>query len=109
MPVLPFIAGLAVGVAVVKLYRDERFRANLRETGQRLRQGGGVAEEKLRHAAISGLDALSGSSARLRERLSKAEISLRTEAEEAEKKDAPDVKQPVKNNARRTGGRKKPA
>jgi hypothetical protein len=105
MPVLPFIAGLAVGVAAVKLYRNERFRANLRETGQRLRQSGEIAEGKLRHAAISGLDALSGSSARLRERLEdKAEISLRAETEEAEKKDAQDVK-----NARRAGGRKKPA
>jgi hypothetical protein len=69
MPIFPFIAGLAAGVVAVRLYKNEQLRAGLQSAGQTLRQKGVLAEDRLRHAAASGLSALADSSARLRDRL----------------------------------------
>lgn len=66
---LPFFAGLAVGVIALRLYQNERLRAEIKGAGEKLRQGGARAEGKLRQTAVSGLEALAESSGRLRDRL----------------------------------------
>ncbi|MDR3158161.1 MAG: hypothetical protein LBU11_03955 [Zoogloeaceae bacterium] len=76
MPIFPFIAGLAAGVVAVRLYRNEQLRAEFRLAGQKLRQEGIVAEDRLRRAAASGLGALADSSARLRDRLRREESAI---------------------------------
>ncbi|MDR1890082.1 MAG: hypothetical protein LBQ81_12015 [Zoogloeaceae bacterium] len=99
MPVFPFFAGLAVGVAALRLYKNERLRAEIRSAGQKLRQNGALAEGKLRQAAISGLDTLAGSSARLRDRL---EVASRPAAKKkAPVKTATVARAPEKPRARR--------
>jgi hypothetical protein len=87
MPVFPFVAGLVVGVAAVRLYKNERLRAEFKDAGKKLRQGGALAEDRVRQAAVSGLGALSGASARLRDRLDAAASAAST-APEAEKEAA---------------------
>ncbi|GHT89832.1 hypothetical protein AGMMS49545_01260 [Betaproteobacteria bacterium] len=66
---LPFFAGLAVGVIALRLYQNERLRAEIKDAGAKLRRSGVRAEDKLRQAAVSGLDTLAESSGRLRDRL----------------------------------------
>ncbi|MDR3054991.1 MAG: hypothetical protein LBU53_06255 [Zoogloeaceae bacterium] len=72
----PFFAGLVVGVVALRLYKNERLRAGIKDAGAKLSQGvresGALAESRLRQAAVSSLGALSESSARLRERLEEA-------------------------------------
>ncbi|MDR0673364.1 MAG: hypothetical protein LBF93_06845 [Zoogloeaceae bacterium] len=80
MPIFPFIAGLAAGVVAVRLYKNEQFRAGIASAGQKLRQRGSVAEDRLRRAAASGLGALADSSARLRDRLQHEEGAEAVEA-----------------------------
>ncbi|GHU00932.1 hypothetical protein AGMMS49960_10130 [Betaproteobacteria bacterium] len=82
MPVFPFFAGLAVGVVALRLSNNKRVRTEIKDVGQKLRQGSAKAESKLRRAAVSGLDALAGSSARLRDRL-EAAANQETAPEEA--------------------------
>jgi hypothetical protein len=80
---LPFFAGLVVGVVALRLYKSDRLHARIKDAGQKLRHGGTLAEVKLRRAAVSGLDALAGSSTRLRDRLEGAPAQG-TEPAEAE-------------------------
>jgi hypothetical protein len=69
MPIFPFIAGLAAGIAVVRLYKHERVLPELEKAGRALRETATATQGKLRKAAVSGLNALETSSARLREKL----------------------------------------
>jgi hypothetical protein len=89
MPIFPFIAGLAAGVIAVRLYKDEQFRAGVQSAGQKLRQKGTVAEDRLRQAAASGLEALADSSARLRDRLRHEEAAITLAAKPASGKRKP--------------------
>lgn len=81
LPLLPFVAGLAVGIAAVKLYKNDKVHTELQKVGKTLRKSGASAEEKLREtsteaqeklrkAAVSSLSSIETSSARLREKLS---------------------------------------
>ncbi len=80
LPLLPFVAGLAVGVAAVRLYKNDKVRTELQKVGRSLRKSGASVEEKLREtsveaqeklrkAAVSSLSGIETSSARLREKL----------------------------------------
>lgn len=82
LPLLPFVAGLAVGVAAIRLYKNEKVRTELQKVGKSLRKSSASAEEKLREtsaeaqeklrkAAVSSLSGIETSSARLREKLQK--------------------------------------
>jgi len=55
MPLLPFIAGLFAGAAVISALRSERARSVLDDTGSRLRMAVSEAENGVRVAAESGL------------------------------------------------------
>jgi len=63
IPLLPFIAGLAVGAAAIATLRSERARSALNETGTRLRSAANTAESSVRSAAQSGLALLRSTSA----------------------------------------------
>jgi hypothetical protein len=94
MPVFPFIAGLALGVAAVKLYKNERVRPGLEKAGRTLRATGASAQAKLREAAVSGLSAIETSSSRLREKLDAPANAAATEPatpEAAVGEETPDV------------------
>jgi hypothetical protein len=91
MPVLPFFAGLAVGVVALRLCKNGRLRDEIKDAGQKLRRGGAKAEGKLRRVAVSGLDALAGSSARLRDRLEGTSAQGANEGTEAEAGVAPEA------------------
>jgi len=55
LPLLPFIAGLAVGAVAISALRSERTKSALNETGTRLRKAANAAEDKVRAATKSGL------------------------------------------------------
>jgi len=55
IPLLPFIAGLAVGAAAISALRSERTKRALNETGTHLRKAASAAESKVRAATQSGL------------------------------------------------------
>ncbi len=55
MPLLPFVAGLVAGAAVISALRSERARSVLDDTGSRLRTVVSEAESGVRAAAESGL------------------------------------------------------
>jgi hypothetical protein len=63
LPLLPFIAGLAVGAVAISALRSERTKSALNETGSRLRKAANAAEDKVRAATQSGLAMLHRSSA----------------------------------------------
>ena len=62
IPLLPFIAGLAVGAVATSALRNERTKNALNETGTRLRKAASAAENKVREATKSGLAMLHRSS-----------------------------------------------
>jgi hypothetical protein len=62
IPLLPFIAGLAVGAVATSALRNERTKNALNETGTRLRKAASAAESKVREATKSGLAMLHRSS-----------------------------------------------
>lgn len=59
LPLLPFVAGIATGALAIKLWRADKSRLRL-----------DLAQEKLRNATVSSLEAIEHSSASMRERLS---------------------------------------
>lgn len=63
IPLLPFVAGLVVGAAVLSALRSERARQTLNDTGARLRGAAHTAEEGVRAATRSGLALLRGATA----------------------------------------------
>ncbi len=58
--VLPFVAGLVAGAAVVSALRGERARSVMQDTGARLRAVYDEAESGVRTVARSGFDLLRG-------------------------------------------------
>ncbi|MDR2625999.1 MAG: hypothetical protein LBC37_06665 [Zoogloeaceae bacterium] len=115
MPIFPFIAGLAAGVVAVRLYKNEKLRAELLSAGQKLRQKGSGAEDRLRQAAASGLGALADSSARLRDRLQRTEeteaaITLAAKPASGKRKPAARAtEKPAKSAAKPAAAAGKPA
>ncbi len=69
LPLFPFIVGLAVGSAAIGLYRNKSTQDNLKNATSKLKEKSTQAQETLRHAAVSGLNMIESSSARLRDRL----------------------------------------
>lgn len=57
-PLLPFAVGLVTGAVAIKLVRSGKAKKQIEDT-----------QDYLRHATISGLNAIEQSSARLRDRL----------------------------------------
>lgn len=58
IPLLPFAAGLLVGITAVKLAKNDKTKASLDK-----------AQEKIREATVSGLTAIERSSAKLRTKM----------------------------------------
>lgn len=59
LPLLPFIAGIATGAVAIKLWRSDKSKLKFDQ-----------AQEALRHATVSSLEAIEHSSASMRKRLS---------------------------------------
>lgn len=58
LPLLPFAAGIATGALAIKLWRNQTTRAGIDK-----------AQDKLRQATVSGLEAIEHSSAKVRAKL----------------------------------------
>lgn len=75
LPLVPFIAGVLTGVAVVKLLRDRTTRDKLDRAQQRLSDGANRVVRKARAGTASGLRAVEKTASAMRERLDEGEIS----------------------------------
>lgn len=71
-PLLTFSAGLAAGIAAIRLLKNKKTQSAAASGGEKVRSGLDAAQEKLRGAAIASLSAVEHSSARLRTRLTPA-------------------------------------
>ena len=68
-PLFPFLAGLATGAAAIMLLKNKNPQATLEDATKKLKQQSDLAQDALRQAAVSGLNAIEASSARLRDHL----------------------------------------
>ena len=70
LPLLPFVAGIATGALVLKLWRTDKSKLKLDEAQEKIRSATDTAQKKLRNVTASGLEAIEQSSAKMRKRLS---------------------------------------
>ncbi|MDR1855323.1 MAG: hypothetical protein LBR05_10530 [Azoarcus sp.] len=84
-PILPFLAGVAVGASALGFVRKAK-------NNPRLGEAVGNAERKLRRAAVSGLDVIRESSEQWRDRLADAKPAAK--AAPAAPKAAPAARKP---------------
>lgn len=92
-PLLTFSAGLAAGIAAIRLLKNQKTQSAAASGRDKVRSGLDSAQETLRGAAIAGLSAVEHSSARLRTRLTPA-----PEVDEP----APVAAAPARKTARKT-------
>lgn len=92
-PLLTFSAGLAAGIAAIRLLKNQKTQSAAASGREKVRSGLDSAQDKLRGAAIASLSAVEHSSARLRTRLTPA-----PEAEEP----VPVAAAPARKTARKT-------
>ncbi|MDR1529549.1 MAG: hypothetical protein LBS40_03995 [Burkholderiales bacterium] len=69
LPLIPFVAGIAVGVAAIRFYKNEDVHQEWEKVKKRLCASTDSARKKLRDGTVEGLSRIEQSSARLREKL----------------------------------------
>ncbi len=80
LPLLPFVAGIATGALAIKLWRNQNTRAGVEKAEEKLLHAAGTAQEKLRKATVSSLEAIEHSSAKMRARLTAPQAAVKTAA-----------------------------
>ncbi len=88
LPLLPFVAGIATGALAIKLWRNQNTHAGVEKAEEKLLHAAGTAQEKLRKATVSSLEAIEHSSAKMRARLTAPKAKAATKKPVAARKPA---------------------